>query len=507
MSSTKRKMRVVETEAQPANDPRLEGEFPVVIIGGGFGGIGMGIELKKAGIHSFVIIERAGEVGGTWRDNTYPGCACDVASDVYSFSFEPNPNWSRAYSPAAEIQQYILHCTEKYGIRPHLKLNTSVNAASFDESTGLWSVQTSAGETLRARAVVSAVGGLVEPSYPKIKGLDKFEGPTLHTARWDHKVKLAGKRVAVIGTGASAIQVIPAIAPEVKKLKVFQRSAAWVLPKPDRTISPAQKALYRLLPGTQKLSRLGLYWLAEATAPMVILDTPLSRLPEAYGRRHIAMHIKDPGLRRKLTPDYRIGCKRILLSSDYYPAMARDNVELITDGIKEITANGVRTADGKLHEVDVIILATGFKLDIGRAPFPITGVAGRTLDEAWKDGATAYKGISVSGIPNWFTVLGPNTGPGHTSVLIYSEAQFQHAIEAIAHMRKRKLKYVTVKQHIQDQYNRSLQRRMKATTWKSGCTSWYIDENGINRTLYPGYVSEYVLRARHFVPSDYEQVR
>jgi len=467
----------------------------------------MGIQLRKAGITSFTIFERADEIGGTWRDNTYPGAACDVPSHVYSYSFEQNPEWSRTFSSSAEIQQYLLRCVEKYGLRPHLRLEIAIADASFDEARGLWRLTTGAGDTVTARVVVSGVGGLTEPAYPDIEGLDEFRGELMHTARWNHDYDLAGKRVAVVGTGASAVQVVPSIAPEVGKLTVVQRTPAWVVPKRDRKISERMKRVFRRWPLAMKLLRSMLFWLSELMGPVLILDSPrLSRIGERASEKHLDACISDPALREKLRPDFQFGCKRMLVSDDFWPTLERDNVELVTEAVTALRADAVVTADGREHPVDAIVFATGFEVGISSAPFRVRGLGGKSLDEAWSDGAVAYKGVAVSGFPNWFIIMGPNTGPGHTSVLIYTEAQIAYIVQGIKRLMSDGIKYLHVKQDVQDSYNDRLQRRMKHTVWTSGCKSWYLSDDGKNRTLYPGFATEYCARIRRFKAAEYEAV-
>jgi cation diffusion facilitator CzcD-associated flavoprotein CzcO len=479
-------------------------DFPIAIIGAGFGGIGMAIQLKKAGIESFTIFERAGEIGGTWRDNTYPGAACDVPSHVYSFSFEQSPSWSRVFAESGEIQGYLLGLVEKWGLRPHLRLDTEITSARFDEGAGTWSLTTSSGETSTARAVISAVGGLVDPTLPAIPGIDRFGGKLFHTARWNHDYDLRGKRVAVIGTGASAVQVVPSIAPRVAKLFVFQRTPAWVMPKHDKIYPESTRQLLARHPLVLRLSRFAKYWLSEIFGPMVFLDSKtLSAIGEKASLRHLRTSVANPELRAKLTPTFQFGCKRILISDDYWSTFERDNVELVTEPITEILADRVRTGDGAEIEVDAIIPATGFALGLATAPFPVIGRGGRTLDEAWKNGAVAYKGMTVTGFPNWFILMGPNTGPGHTSVLVYTEAQIEHAVQAIRKLRAERLRWIDVRPTVQSRYNEGIQGRMKYMSWSTGCNSWYLSADGGNHALYPGFAFEYVLRAR-FDPVDYE---
>ena len=480
-------------------------EFPIAIVGAGFAGIGMAIQLVKAGIHSFTIFERADEIGGTWRDNTYPGAACDVPSHVYSFSFEPNPWWSRAFAESGEIWDYLMRLVEKWKLRDHLRLRTEIVDARFDEEAGSWTLRAEDGECFTARVVLSGVGGLVDPSLPDIKGIQGFGGEIFHTARWKHDCELTGKNVAVIGTGASAVQVVPAIAPQVAKLSVFQRTPAWVVPKLDKQYSEKAKRFLARFPSALRASRWLKYGLSELFGPMVFLDAPrLSAIGERGSLRHLHEQVGDPELRAKLTPDFQLGCKRILISNDYWATFERENVDLVTEPIEEIARDGIQTRDGTLHEADAIVLATGFALGLANAPFPVTGRGGRTLDEAWSDGAVAYKGMTVSGFPNWFILMGPNTGPGHTSVLVYIEAQIAYAIQAIRKILTEDLRYVDVRPDVQDRYNAGIQRRMKKMVWTSGCNSWYLSPDGTNHALYPGFASEYVLRARKFKPSEYE---
>jgi cation diffusion facilitator CzcD-associated flavoprotein CzcO len=480
-------------------------DFPIVIIGSGFAGIGMAIQLKKAGIESFTMFERAGEIGGTWRDNTYPGAACDVPSHLYSFSFEPHAEWTRMYAGSNEIQGYLLGCVEKYRLRAHLRLDTAITEARFDEARGTWTLRTSKGDTVTARVVISGVGGLIDPKLPVIAGLDTFQGKVIHTARWDHDYDLAGKRVAVIGTGASAIQVVPAIAPKVAQLSVFQRSAAWVVPKLDHAIGGRAKRLFRRFPFLMALRRLRIFLFTEYIGPRIFLDSPwLKRRPERMSLQHLEASVPDPAIRAKLRPSYQFGCKRVLISDDYWQTFMRPNVALVTDAIAEIRPHAIVTTDGREHPIDVLVLATGFALNIGTAPFPTFGVGGKSLADVWHRGGIAYKGVAVSGFPNWFIMMGPNTGPGHTSVLVYTEAQIGYAMQAIRKLIDEKLTSVSVRQDVQDAYNRSIQGRMKHMVWSTGCSNWYLGANGENHSLFPGLATEYRMRMRTFKPSEYE---
>jgi cation diffusion facilitator CzcD-associated flavoprotein CzcO len=481
-------------------------DFPIAIIGAGFAGIGAAIQLIKAGINSFTIFERADEIGGTWRDNTYPGCACDVQSHVYSLSFEQNHEWSRRYATSWEIQEYLLRVVDKWKLREHMRLNTEIVEARFDDEPGTWNLTTKQGDVFTARVVLAGVGGLVDPSYPDIEGMDTFEDDMFHTARWNHDVDLTNKRVGLIGTGASAVQVVPSIAPTVAKLSVFQRTAAWVIPKFDRIYPEGGKRLMKRFPFFLRVSRFIKYWISELLGPLVFLD---SRLLSAIGRGlsmwNLRRQVADPQLRERLTPNFQFGCKRVLVSDDYWASFERENVDLVTESVAAIRPEGIETTDGTLHICDVIVLATGYLLGLATAPFRVVGRNGRTLDDAWKNGAVAYKGMTVAGFPNWFIMMGPNTGPGHTSVLVYTEAQIAHALQAIKKIMSEDLKYMDIRQDVQDRYNEGIQKRMKHMVW-GGCKSWYLDEDGSNHSLYPGFAAEYVLRTRKLHPKDYETV-
>ncbi len=492
------------TSAGIRDAARSGGDFPIAIIGAGFAGIGTAIRCLQAGIDSFTIFERASEIGGTWRDNSYPGAACDVPSHAYSLSFEQNPGWTQRFSPSAEIQAYLLGLVEKWGLRSRLRLGTEIVAARFDEKASLWTLGTNDGESATARVVISCVGGLVDPALPEIEGVGTFAGEIFHTARWNHACDLTGRRVAVIGTGASAVQVVPEIAPRVARLSVFQRTPAWVVPKLDRRYSERARRLFARFPLLLRASRLLQHAQAELQGPMIFLDSPrLSALGERMSLRHLHAQVADPALREKLRPHFQFGCKRILLSDDYWASFERANVELVTERIARVVPSGIETRDGTRRELDAIVLATGFDLGLASAPFPVHGRGGRSLDEAWSGGAVAYKGMSVSGFPNWFILMGPNTGPGHTSVLLYTEAQIEHVLGAIRRLRGEGLRSIEVRQEAQERWNAGIQGRMKHMVWSSGCKSWYLSEDGSNHSLYPGFASEYVLRTRRFEPRDY----
>lgn len=480
--------------------------YTVIIVGTGFSGVGMAIRLKQQGIQSFIILERATEIGGTWRDNTYPGAACDVQSHLYSYSFEPNPHWSRTFSPQAEIQSYMLHCVEKYQLRQHIRLGVRVETAQFDQQAGLWSVSCADGETLEGRVLVSACGALSNPVMPDIPGITSFTGKLMHTAQWDHDYALADKRVGVIGTGASAIQVVPAIAPEAKALTVYQRTAPWVIPKPDKAYRPFTKSLFRRSPVIQKIYRSYLYLLNELRAPLIIFDSFLSKILEGVGRGYIKKSIRDSVLREKVTPTFKVGCKRILLTNDWYATLNRSNVDLVTEGIERITAEGIVTRDGKVQPLDVIIAATGFDVPTAAAPFEIIGADGDSLNHRWRDGAEALRGTTVAGFPNLFIMMGPNTGSGSTSMIYYIESQIAYAVQAIKLLQDRQLKYLDVIGACQDLFNVGIARKMQKMVWSSGCKSWYQASNGKITTLWPGFSWQFRLATRRFDEKEYRLV-
>ncbi len=478
-------------------------EYDVAIIGSGFGGLGMAIRLKQAGVERFVVLERGDDVGGTWRDNRYPGCACDVPSHLYSFSFELDPGWSRMYATQPEIQAYLRRCAEKYGVRPHVRFGAEVLEAAYDDDAALWTVRTGDGRTLRARAVVSAMGGLSRPHVPELPGIERFRGERFHSATWDHAYDLRGKRVAVIGTGASAIQFVPQIAPEVAQLDLYQRTPPWILPKLDFAFDAATKAGFRRSPARMRLLRNRIYWTNEVRAAGFTLDTRLLRAAERIAHRHLAAQVPDPELRRALTPDYRLGCKRILIANDYYPALGRPNVELVTSGIAEVRAASIVTHDGRERPVDALIYGTGFRATEPIAPTVIRGAGGVTLDDAWRSGISSYLGITVSGFPNLFLISGPNTGLGHTSVVFMAEAQVNYIMQCLRALQRRRARALEVLPRAQSRFDRWVQRRMARTVWASGCKSWYLDARGVNVTLWPSFTVSYWLRTRRMRAADY----
>lgn len=478
----------------------------VVIVGSGFAGLGAAVRLSQAGRRDLLILEKGDSVGGTWRDNTYPGCACDVQSHLYSFSFAPNPNWTRLFARQVEIRAYLEEITDRYRLRPRIRLGATVTAAEWDGRA--WDVTCADGSVVRARVVVWGTGALHEPSIPEIDGLDRFDGPVFHSAQWDHSQDLAGRRVAVIGTGASAIQFVPAIAPAVASVTLFQRTPPWVLPKPDRAIPAWLRRLYRLAPPLQKLQRAVIYARNEMLVAGFLKPERMAVLEKA-ARAYLDRKFADrPELKAKLTPDFTIGCKRILLSNDYYSALKRDNVEVLTEKVVRVTENAVITDDGTVHEVDAIVLGTGFKVADGMSRVAVTGRDGIKLGDAWRDGAQALLGTTIAGFPNLFTIVGPNTGLGHSSMVYMIESQVNYLVDALQVIDDHAVTALDTRSDRQDAFNERLQRRLDGSVWsRGGCASWYLDEHGVNRTLWPDYTFRFRRRTRKVDLADHELVR
>lgn len=479
---------------------------PVAVVGAGFAGIGISVALQKAGIEH-VVLERASDLGGTWRDNRYPGCQCDVPSHLYSFSFALNPDWSRTYSPQPEIWAYLRRVAERFGVIKRIRFGQEVLDCAWDEAARLWRIETTGGR-LTAGAVIAGVGGLSEPAMPDIPGLNRFQGELMHSAQWREDAELGGRRVAVIGTGASAIQLIPRLQPEVEKLLVYQRTPGWVLPHRDRPITDRERRLYRLLPPAQRLVRWGVYWLREL---LVIALAKNPRRAEPIRRlalKHIQDQVADPDLRVRLEPKFSPGCKRLLPSNDYYPALSKPNVELVTSPIREIREHSILTGDGQEREIDTLIAATGFK--VTDHPFwgRVRGAGGQTLLEHWAEGGVrAYRGTTVSGYPNLFLMTGPNTGLGHTSVVVMIEAQIPYILGALKLLRTRGLAAVDVLPEAEAEFNHDLQLRLQGTVWNSGgCSSWYLDRQGRNPTLWPDFTWKYRLQMRRFDAGAYDLI-
>jgi cation diffusion facilitator CzcD-associated flavoprotein CzcO len=469
----------------------------VVVVGSGFSGLGMAIRLLNDGERDFVLLERAGEIGGTWRDNTYPGCRCDVPSHLYSFSFAPNPSWSSTFSPQAEILEYLRDVARRFGVMPHVRFHTELEAADWDEDEGRWRLETSQGP-MTADVLVCGQGPLSEPRLPDVPGLASFEGAAFHSANWDHDHDFDGKRVAVVGTGASAIQFVPAIQPQVEQLHVFQRTPPWVAPHPNRRMTRAERAIYSRLPLAQLAMRAGIYWARESFV-LQFRHRRVRRLATKVALRHLRAQVPNERLRELLTPSYEIGCKRILPTNEWYPAVTQPNVEVIDQALAEVRPHSVVAGDGTERQVDTIVFGTGFHV----TDIPIAGMVrgreGRTLAEVWKGSPEAYKGAAVAGFPNLFLLVGPNTGLGHNSIVFMIESQVDYVGDALAAMRRRGAHRVEVRPEAQAAYNAEVQRLTQGTVWVSGgCASYYIDRNGRNSSLWPTFTWPFRKRTREF---------
>ena len=487
----------------PTDTDQLPDHVHVAIVGAGFSGLGMAVALERAGIHDYLILERADDVGGTWQANTYPGCQCDVPSHLYSFSFAPNPDWSRTFSLQPEIWDYLRRCADEHGITPKVRLGHEVLGSSWDDAAQRWEIETSHG-SITADVLVAASGGLSAPSIPEIPGLDTFTGAAFHSATWDHSVDLAGKRVAMVGTGASSIQIVPRIQSQVERLLVFQRTPAWIMPHRDRPISRAEHRLYRAFPAAQRLMRNGIFWVRE-TFVLPFLHPRLGHGGERIARRHLRRQVPDRDLRRRLRPQYAFGCKRVLLSNDFYPALCQPNVELVTDGISEVRPRSIVTTDGTEHEVDAIVFGTGFHVTDMPVAEHVIGSEGRTLAEIWNGSPRAYLGTCVAGFPNMFMLLGPNTGLGHNSVVYMVEAQIAYVSDCLKMMQARSLGSVDVRADVLADFTAEIDRRMQGTVWMTGgCASWYIDSSGRNSTLWPDASWRFRRRVRRFDLDSYE---
>jgi cation diffusion facilitator CzcD-associated flavoprotein CzcO len=483
-------------------------EVDVLIVGSGFSGIAMAIKLQQAGMRSFLVLEKAADVGGTWRDNTYPGAACDIPSHLYSLSFEPRADWTRMYPQQPELQSYLRSVADKHRLRDRMRFNATMTEARWDEALQQWRVVAADGSVIVARVLVSAVGALHHPAIPSLPGMESFAGLAFHSSRWESGCDLAGKRVAVIGTGASAIQFIPEIAPDVAQLDVYQRTPPWVIPKPDGPISSGKQMLLRLVPFYRRLFRARLFWMNEIQVLGFLGNLKLMRKAELIARRHMRAAIDDPELLAKVTPDYTLGCKRVLFSNTYYPALARANVELVTSEITEVRERSIVTADGAERPADVIIYGTGFLATESMTRVKVYGRDGVELSQRWHGGMEAYYGMSVPGFPNYFMLLGPNTGLGHNSVVIMIEAQVRYLVGLLKRMRARGLRTAEVKPSVLAGFIDDVQRRMAKTVWQAGgCRSWYQDANGRNTTLWPGSVVAYVRRTRTPSLADYETTK
>lgn len=478
-------------------------EFQTAIIGAGFAGIGAAIQMQKSNLHSFIIFERARDIGGTWRENTYPGCGSDVPSHMYSYSFELNPNWSRSFSKQEEILNYIQHCTNKHQLKKHIQFNTTIKEAIFNENKGYWSLYDQSGNETTARTIIAALGPLNVPLIPKFKQQENYKGVNFHTSRWNHSFNLKGKRVAIIGTGASTIQIVPSIVDKVDHLFVFQRSAPWILPKKDGTFSSLSKSLFKNIPGFQRLYRELIYWLMEIRGKGLFGNKAITHLARSMAIRHINNSISDPELIKKVTPAYEIGCKRVLPSNDYYPALERSNVTLVTAPIDSFGEDHILDKNGNKIALDAIIYATGFEAaSFSNRGLKIKGINGRDLFEEWEqNGPEAYYGIAAEGYPGLLFMLGPNTGLGHSSVIHMMESQINYILDYLEKLPENAV--MDVKPSLQKEYNARIQKQLSKMVWASGCQSWYQTASGKNTTLWPGHTFSYRKQTKEVNLKDY----
>lgn len=475
--------------------------WQVIIVGSGFAGLGAAIKLREAGITDFIVLEKANELGGVWRENTYPGCACDVPSALYSYSFAPNPNWSRVFAEQAEIKAYLQKVAVDYGVIPHIQMQKEMLDAAWDDSATLWRISTPQ-QHYQARFVIMACGPMHEPVYPNIKGLHDFKGAIFHSARWRHDIDLTGKRVAVIGSGASAIQFVPKIQPKVAKLVLFQRTPQWVLPKMDQTVSPLMQGIFKRLPLTQLAMRGTIFSVFETLNGSMHHPKIMQQI-QRLALFNIHKTVKDPILRKKLTPDFIIGCKRVLQSNEWYPAITQANVDIVFDGVREIRANSIVGDDGVAHDVDVIILGTGFEVSAPPIAKRVRGRTGKSMADVWQGSPEGYMGTMVAGCPNGFLMFGPNLAVSSSAFLII-EAQLTYIVDALKQAQQHNLKVIDVDPARQAQFNDTVQAALQNTVWnKGGCQSYFIDVNGRNSTLWPWSTLEMRKQLSHFNLDEY----
>lgn len=479
--------------------------FRVAVIGAGFGGIGMAVQLKRAGIEDFIVLERADDLGGTWRDNSYPGMTCDVPSLLYSFSFR-SWRWSRRYPARAEILAYLHALADQYRLGPHLRFGRSVEAAEFDQAQAVWHLTVDGGVTLHATAVVCSVGQLGRPAMPGLPGRDEFAGPSWHSARWDHGTDLTGRRVAVIGTGASAVQFTPEIAKVAAHVDVYQRSAPYVLPKADRPYRRSEQTAFGLLPPLRKAERLRVFLYRELLTSGSVVSPKVLRVPMKMWRRQLNRQITDPALRDQCVPGYTLGCKRVVFSNDWYPALARAHVDLVTEPVERIAGDGVVTAGGRTRPADVLIYGTGFAAGEFPAPMRVTGRDGRSLQAAWRDGAQAYLGITVTGFPNFFLLYGPNTNLGGNSIIYMLEGQIRYVRAALRALDAGHLAWIDVRPEAQAKFNTWVRSASRSSVWETGCRNWYTSPSGRNVSSWPTQKFLYRWRIRRFDLSAYQTV-
>jgi cation diffusion facilitator CzcD-associated flavoprotein CzcO len=475
----------------------------VAIVGAGFSGIGMAARLLRDGVEDFFILERADELGGTWRDNTYPGCQCDIPSALYSFSFAPNPEWTRMFALQPEIRDYLHRVADEHGVVPHIRFGHELLGAAWDGEAKRWRLETSQGR-MSADVLVGALGGLSEPSRPEIPGLDAFGGALFHSAEWDHDHDLGGERVAVIGTGASAVQLVPEIQPRVESLHLFQRTPVWVLPDADRPMSELERRLFRRLPAAQRGLRTLIYLFEEVTVLGTIFNRRILERFQRVAQWHLERQVPDPELRAKLTPAYTLGCKRITMSNTYFPALSQPNAAVVTEPIAEVVESGIKTADGELHELDTIILATGFRVLNNPGFAAIRGRDGRSLLETWDGSPRAYLGTTVPNFPNLFFIVGPNSAGGFNSIIFTSESHINYVAECLREMDRAGVATVEVRPDVFESFNRETEERLAESVWNAGgCASWYLDANGRNCVWWPDFMWRLWQRTRRFDRGSY----
>jgi len=479
------------------------GPLDVLIVGAGFSGLGMAIKLKQRGGFSFLVLEKADSLGGTWRDNHYPGAACDIPSNLYSFSFAQNPSWTRLYPPQSEIKAYLESCADRFGVRPHLRFGAALTRASWDDRAQLWRCETSTGDVIHARALISGMGGLHTPHLPDLAGMDSFQGTSWHSADWRHDVSLDGKRVALIGTGASAIQIAPQVAKKAAQLDLYQRTPPWIVPRRDTEVPVKTRALFKAMPLAQQMVRRLVYAVIEMRVLAFLHPRKDGGVGALVARAHLARQVTDEALRAKLTPNYEMGCKRVLISDNYYPTLQRPNVALISDGARSVTPGGVIDGAGRERPADVILYATGFKPMDLISSVEIIGREGRALRQEWANGPEAYLGTMTAGYPNFFTLMGPNSGLGHNSMIYMIESQFSFVLDALAQMARRGAGALEVKAAAQAAFNADLQQRLAETVWNTGCASWYLSPDGKNRALWPDFTFRFRARTKHIKPADF----
>ncbi len=480
--------------------------YQIAIIGAGFAGIGLAIRLKMAGYHNFIILERASEIGGTWRENVYPGCACDIPSHLYSFSFSPNPNWSRKYASQPEILAYMQDCIRKHELADKIRLNTEITKLSFQKERGTWRLSSAQGHRMEARVVCAGLGPLNRPNFPEIPGLASFAGKLMHSAQWDHAYDLRGKKVAVIGTGASAIQFVPQVAPKASQLTIYQRTPPWIAPRDDRAFYGWEKFLFRQLDWIRLGYRERLYWFQELLGLGFTGNLRVRKMAQKRAEKHLHKSVQNPELRKKLKPDYTIGCKRVLVSDDYYPALSREHVSLETSGIAEIRPHSILSKNGVEREFDAILLGTGFQVADMAIPIQVQGLEKKDLIRQWQeDGARTFYGISIHNFPNLLFMVGPNTGLGHNSIIHMIESQINYILSYLQHLEKQEPTwYLNLKKESQDRFFEEMKAEMPKTVWMQGCSSWYLNQEGENTTLWPKLTVSYRKETQSAQLEDYE---